>query len=100
MHTSCKIIFCLYVEVINITFPFDFAKDGDKYELTASVCFPRLNFSSEIRLYLTYFQNCFKRLTAVIISTISSFIFFHTRSLKKNILNKTKPPYTDTPFGT
>ena len=67
--------------MIKITFPsFDFANDADKYELAASVRFSWLNFSSEIRLYLTYFQNGFK-ISTVIISTISSFIFTHIQPI-------------------
>ena len=82
MHASCKTIFCLYVEVINITFPsLVFANNADKHELAASVRFSWLNFSSEIRLYLTYFQNCFK-ISAAIISTISSFIFTHIQPIR------------------
>ena len=85
MHAACKTILRLYIEVINITVPcFVFADDADRDGLCAAVRFSWLNFRSEIRLYHTYFPNCFT-ISAAIISTISSFIFTHIQPTRMKL---------------
>ena len=85
MHASCKTIFCVQIDVINIIFPcFLFRSDAKRDGHCAAVCFSWLNFSSEIRLYHTYFPNYFK-FSAATISAISSSNFTHMQPTRTKI---------------
>ena len=105
MHGSCKTIFRehnrwdkykLFLVFFNQTTP------TETGSVPLTVRFAWLNFSSKITLYQTYFPNRFK-ISASIISAISSFIFTHIQpTLKKQktknllSLSTTKSPIADT----
>ena len=91
--------FANIIGVINITFPcFLYPNGADRDGLCATVRFSWLNFSSKITLYETYFPNRFK-ISAAIISAISSFIFTHiqptlmTKYFFKHLLFSAQPSH-------
>ena len=95
MHAFCKTIFCVQIDVTNITLPcFLFRNDAERLTLGLCRCrrlsaFQRLNFSGEIRLYHTYLPNYFK-FSAATISAISSFNFHTHKDIKKQKQKTTK----------
>ena len=77
IHGSCKTIFRKHDRCDKYNFYFfSLTKRRRQRGLCATVRFSWLNFSSKITLYQAYFPNHFK-ISAAIISTISSFIFTH-----------------------
>ena len=91
--------FANITDVRNINFPcFLYQNDANRDGLYAALRCSWLNFSSEITLYQTYFPNRFK-ISAAIISTISSFIFTHiqptlkTKNLFKHLLFSAQPSH-------